>query len=145
MTQESSKTWLQIEAYEEVNNEMKFAVGGAIDKQKVAAKIKEASGGQAEAAVMSDVEAAMAVKTGKADYYVGACATGGGGALALAMAILGSAKCAILSMPGKPPKHEMIEKAVREGKVAFGITSDHIDTAVPMLVEVLMNKEGNQK
>jgi len=124
---------------------MKFAVGGAIDKQKVAAKIAEASNGQAEATIMSDVEAAMAVKTGKADYYIGACATGGGGALALAMALLGASRCAILSVPGRPPRQELIEKAVQEGKVAFGITSDHIDTAVPILVSVLMKKGDTQR
>lgn len=124
---------------------MKFAVGGAIDKQKVAAKIKEASNGAAEATITSDVEAAMAVKTGKADYYVGACATGGGGALAMAMALLGATKCAILSMPGKPPKQEVIEKAVSDGKVAFGITSDHIDIAIPILVKTLMAKEGEKR
>lgn len=124
---------------------MKFAVGGAIDKQKVAAKIKEASNGAAETTITSDVEAAMAVKTGKADYYVGACATGGGGALAMAMALLGATKCAILSMPGKPPKQEVIEKAVSDGKVAFGITSDHIDIAIPILVKTLMAKEGEKR
>lgn len=124
---------------------MRFVVGGAIDKQRVAAKIREAAGTSAEVAMMSDIEAAQAVKAGKADYYLGACATGGGGALALAMAILGASRCAIVSVPGRFPREEVVERAVREGKVAFGFTSDHVDAVVPTLVRCIVafvkNKE----
>ena len=42
----------------------------------------------------------MAIKTGAADFYLGACNTGGGGALAMAIALLGMGQCATVSMPG---------------------------------------------
>ncbi|TZE80971.1 DUF2620 family protein [Calorimonas adulescens] len=123
---------------------IKIAVGGAIDRQKVAEAIKKAGGDRVEAKVMADIEAAMAVKNGQAEYYFGACATGGGGALAMAMALLGAQKCATVSMPGRPPKEEEVVKVVEQGKVAFGFTNDHIDRAVPMILSAIFKKKGEQ-
>lgn len=121
---------------------IKIAVGGAIDRQKVAEAIKKTGGDKVEVTTMADIEAAMAVKNGRADYYFGACATGGGGALAMAMALLGAQKCATISMPGKPPKEEEVIKAVENGKIAFGFTNDHIDKAVPMILNAILRKRG---
>lgn len=121
---------------------LRIAVGGAIDKPKVAEAIKKIGGERVEVKIMSDIEAAMAVKNGKADYYIGACATGGGGALAMAMALIGAAKCATVSMPGKPPKEQDVLKALKNGKVAFGFTNDHIEKAVPMIMNAILNDKG---
>ena len=121
---------------------LKIAVGGAIDKPRVADAIKKIGGEQIEVKIMSDIKAAMAVKNGKADYYIGACATGGGGALAMAMALIGAAKCATVSMPGKPPKEQDVLKALKNGKVAFGFTNDHIEKAVPMIMNAILNDKG---
>ena len=119
---------------------IKFVVGGAIEKQSIAKLIKEVGGEKVKVEIMSDMQAAMAVKTGKADYYLGACHTGGGGALSMAMALLTSAKCVTVSMPGKPPKEDDIIKVVSEGKVAFGFTGDHCEKAVPVIVtEIVKN------
>lgn len=118
---------------------IRIAVGGAIDKQKIAETVKKAGGEKVTVNIFSDLDAAMAVKSGRADYYFGACATGGGGALALAMALIGGAKCATVSMPGRPPKEEDVVKAVKEGKVAFGFTNDHIDKAVPMILKAIFD------
>src|SRR5690625_2858711 len=81
--------------------------------------------------------AATTLKTGAADYYVGACHTGGGGALAMAIAIVGKNKCETVSMPGRQPNQENIEQAVKDGKVAFGFTADHAERAVPMILEAI--------
>lgn len=64
---------------------MKIVVGGQIDKQKVYDTIKGVVGDRASVEIKDDIAAAMAVKTGQADYYFGACKTGGGGALAMAV------------------------------------------------------------
>jgi hypothetical protein len=119
---------------------IRFVVGGAVDKQKVAQMIKEIGGDKVSVEIKSDIEAVMAVKNGEADYYVGACATGGGGALAMAMAILTAQKCATISMPGRPPKEADVKKAVADGKVAFGFTNDHIEKAVPYIVKAISEK-----
>lgn len=114
---------------------MKIVVGGAVEKQAVADLIQKIAGDKVTISIMSDVQAAMAIKTNAADYYFGACHTGGGGALSMAIALLTKAKCATISMPGRPPKEEDVIREVKEGKVAFGFTADHINEAVPMILK----------
>lgn len=80
---------------------MKIVVGGQIDKQKVYDTIKGVVGDHASVEIKDDIAAAMAVKTGQADYYFGACKTGGGGALAMAIALLGMNQCATVSHAGQ--------------------------------------------
>ena len=80
---------------------MKIVVGGQIDKQKVYDTIKGVVGDRASVEIKDDIAAAMAVKTGQADYYFGACKTGGGGALAMAIALLGMDTVAHWFMPSR--------------------------------------------
>lgn len=117
---------------------MKIVVGGQVEKQKIADLIKEIGGDSVEVTVKTDLQAASDVKMGKADYYFGACHTGGGGALSMAMALLTRAKCETVSMPGRPPKKDDVVNAVSQGKVAFGFTGDHFESAVPMIMEEIM-------
>ncbi len=118
---------------------MKIVIGGQVDKKEIEQLIKSLDS-SITTMVKSDLEAAMAVKTGQADYYVGACHTGGGGALAMAIALLGMPNCETVSMPGHKPSAEKIETAVKVGKKAFGFTADHKDQAVPMIINALKNK-----
>lgn len=118
---------------------MKIVVGGQVDRQKIANKINEIAGDKVEVEVLDDIKAATAIKNGEADYYFGACHTGGGGALGMAMAILSSSKAVTISMPGKAPKEDKIKEELQAGKVAFGFTSDHIDKAVTLLLENILD------
>lgn len=118
---------------------MKIVIGGQVDKKEIESLVKSLDSG-ITTMIKSDLEAAMAVKTGQADYYLGACHTGGGGALAMAIALLGKPNCETVSMPGKRPVEENVIKAVNEGKVAFGFTADHKEQAVPMILSALKNK-----
>jgi len=111
-----------------------------VEKQNIANLIKEIGKDKVEVTVKTDIQAANDVKLGKADYYVGACHTGGGGALSMAIALLTREKTATLSMPGRPPKEEDIIKAVEEGKVAFGFTGDHYEQVIPILMRELLAK-----
>ena len=86
----------------------KIVVGGQIDKPEVKELVEKFGDNQYEIDIKSDLEAAMAVKNGQADYYVGACNTGGGGALAMALALLGHDNCVTVSMPGKLMPEEEI-------------------------------------
>jgi hypothetical protein len=119
---------------------IKIVVGGQVEKQEIAALVRDLVKDRAEVEIMSDLQAANAIKTGKADYYLGACHTGGGGALSMAMALLGRDKCETVSMPGRPPVKEKIVEAVARGKVAFGFTGDHAQTAVPLIIEEILKK-----
>lgn len=90
----------------------------------------------------SDFEGATMVKAGKADVYLGACQSGSGGALAMALALLGPGRCATVSTIGKPPSADDILKQVAEGKVAFGMMADHIPQVLPVLVPALAARFG---
>ncbi|MDL2267026.1 DUF2620 domain-containing protein [Desulfovibrio sp. OttesenSCG-928-G15] len=121
---------------------MKVAVGGQIDKQKIADMVQSVCNGQVEVSVDNDIQAAMQVKNGQADIYIGACNTGGGGALSMAIALLGMDKCTTLSMPGSLKTEEEILADVNAGKIAFGFTAQSVDDIVPVLMRALLGKYG---
>ena len=114
-----------------------IVVGGQIDKPEVKALVEKYSAGYFTIEVKSDLEAAMAVKAGTADYYVGACNTGGGGALAMALALLGHDQCVTVSMPGKIMPEEKIRAEVASGKKAFGFTAQDKEKVMPILIDEL--------
>lgn len=118
---------------------IKFIVGGQMSKQEIANKIKELGGEKVTVDIKSDIEAAMMVKAGQADYYVGACNTGGGGALAMAIALLGMGLCSTVSMPGNIKSDEEIIAEVVAGKKAFGFTAEHTDKVLPLIVNKIVN------
>ncbi|OQP02013.1 DUF2620 domain-containing protein [Geobacillus sp. 44B] len=119
---------------------IRIVIGGQVEKVEIEALVKKFSGGQVQTMIKSDLEAAMAIKSGKADYYFGACHTGGGGALAMAIALLGKQRCATISMPGQPPTKDKVEEAVAQGAKAFGFTGDHKEKAVQYLIEALLKR-----
>ena len=69
------------------------------------------------------MEAAARVKNGELDYFIGACNTGAGAALSIAIAIIGFNKCCTIAKPGIRAKEEQITKWVAEGKVALAFPS----------------------
>ncbi|MEG0255566.1 MAG: DUF2620 domain-containing protein [Vagococcus sp.] len=115
----------------------KIVVGGQIDKEEVRKLVEEHANGKFEVDVKSDLDAAMAVKAGQADFYVGACNTGGGGALAMALALLGRENCVTVSMPSSVMSDEEIRAEVQSGKKAFGFTAQHKETVIPIIMDEL--------
>jgi len=118
---------------------IRMQIGGLAAKE-IAEAAARAGGDQVEVRVASDVAGARAVAQGEADYYLGACATGGGGALAMATAILGYSRCFTASTAGRPPRGE-IRQAVAGGKQAFGFTTDHIAAVVPLIVTAILAQQ----
>ena len=117
---------------------LRIIVGGQMEKQRIADLVKKLGADRVEVQIKSDIEAALLVKQGGADYYLGCCATGGGGSLAGAIAILGYSQCISISMPGIAPDKAKVEQAVLEGKKAFGFTDNHIDSAVGMVMATVL-------
>ncbi|WP_027631787.1 DUF2620 domain-containing protein [Clostridium hydrogeniformans] len=117
---------------------VRIVIGGQIDKEKVADITRKIAGDRAVVTVKSDLEAAMDVKTGAADYYLGACNTGGGGALAMAIAMLTMSLCATVSMPGNIRSNEDIEKEIEAGKKAFGFTPQHAEQVIPVILNKIL-------
>ena len=95
---------------------MKIVVGGQIDKEEIA---------RLAALQMND----------RAEI-------GGGGALAMAMAMLGSGLCSTISMPGMIKSADFIREEVQKGKKAFGFTAQHKEEVLPVLLQAIMEKEG---
>lgn len=107
---------------------MKIVIGGAMYKDEIATLVSQHFP-QAEVFIKSDLDAAMIMKNGQADYYLGACDTGAGGSLGMAIALLGANKCKTLAMPGKVLEDIEIEECIKQGVIAFGFThqtSQHI-------------------
>lgn len=123
---------------------MRIVIGGQIDKEEIAEMVKNQMGDGVEVEIKGDLEAAIGMKQGRYDYYVGACNTGGGGALAMAMAILGSVLCSTISMPGQIKEESFIRAEVNKGKRAFGFTAQHKESVLPILLHAIMDK-GEKK
>ena len=119
---------------------LKIVVGGQITKKEIHDFIDKFFDGNVELAIKNDLDAVTAMKAGQFDYYVGACNTGGGGALAMAMALLGRNNCQTISMPGKISSDEEIKAAVDAGKIAFGFTAQHAEAVLPVLLTALNEK-----
>ena len=118
---------------------IKINVGGLAAKE-VVAKVSEIAGDQVQVRIMADIVGVREVVQGQADYYFGVCATGGGGALSMAIAILGYDNCFTVCTAGKPPKEEEIKQEVLSGKKAFGFTCDHVNSAVSMIMNAILSK-----
>ena len=117
----------------------KIVIGGQIDKQKLFDITTSLVNGQAEVEVKGDIDAAMAVKSGTADLYLGACNTGGGGALAMAIALLGLNMCETVSMPGSVKSKEEIENAYDMGKRCFGFIPQDAESIIPIIINKFLN------
>lgn len=116
----------------------RIVVGGQMEKQKIADLVSQIAGDQVSVEIKDDMDAALAIKQNEADYYLGACQTGGG-AIAMAMAIVGSDKCETVSSPGKQPDEEEIKRAVETGKNVFGFAVDHITATVPIIMKYILD------
>lgn len=120
---------------------LRIVVGGQINKKEIHDYILKYFGeGNVELAIKNDLDAVNLIKAGAYDYYIGACNTGGGGALAMAMALLGAKNCQTISMPGKIMSDEQIQEAVNQGKIAFGFTSQHMEQVLPVWLDAIVAK-----
>ncbi|WP_018393590.1 DUF2620 domain-containing protein [Bacillus sp. 37MA] len=120
---------------------LRIVVGG-LKKDVIERSAKAAGGDQVEVTITSDFEGAKKVKAGEADYYLGACNSGGGAALSVAIGILGYGNCSTVAKAGGKPNAQTIEKLVQEGKIAFGVAVESIEEAVPLIVNNLLKKHG---
>lgn len=119
-------------------NLIRIVVGGQMDKARVAEIIKKIGGDKVTVKIQTDIQAAMAIKTNQADFYFGACNTGGGGALAMAIALLGMPLCATVSMPGNIRSESEIIKEIGNGKKAFGFTPQHAEQVIPIILNNIL-------
>ena len=108
---------------------MKIVVGGALYKKENAELIEKYGNGKVEVEIMPDLQAAMALKAGKADYYLGSCQTGAGGALGMAIAMNGMEKCITVAMVGK-----VLDEA-------FGFVPEAAARVIPVIMKGILENE----
>ena len=121
---------------------LRLVVAG-MGKNEIKQYAELVGGEHVQVALVSDMEGARAVKTGQADYYLGACDSGRGGALSIAIAILGYSNCLMVSTQGNAPKTDDVRRKVLEGtSKAFGMNYAHASVVVAPLVEALLEKHG---
>ncbi len=65
----------------------KIGVAG-LQREQIKKTIEATAPGCFEVFIHNDMEAAMKVKSGQLDYYIGACNTGAGAALSIAIAVI---------------------------------------------------------
>lgn len=111
----------------------KIGVAG-LQRELMKKTIETAAPGCFEVFIYNDMEAAMKVKSGQLDYYIGACNIGAGAALSIAIAVIGYNKSGTIAKPGIKAKEEQVAKMVADGKIAFGLSVEHIEHAIPMLI-----------
>ncbi|ATZ33049.1 DUF2620 domain-containing protein [Escherichia coli] len=110
----------------------KIGVAG-LQREQIKKTIEATAPGCFEVFIHNDMEAAMKVKSGQLDYYIGACNTGAGAALSIAIAVIGYNKSCTIAKPGIKAKDEHIAKMIAEGKVAFGLSVEHVEHAIPVM------------
>lgn len=115
---------------------MKIFIGGMVLKDQIEQILKEKLP-EAELTIGSDLDGAMAMSGQTHDYYLGACMTGGGGALAMCISLLGSEKTLIIAgVTGKKSVAE-IKDAIEVGKVAFGMQMSDVEYGVNAFIEAI--------
>ena len=118
---------------------IRIVVGGQLAKNEIASKIDKIAGDKVSVKVTGDLDGAMSVKKGFADYYFGSCATGAGGSLALAIALLGMNKCLTVATPSKMASDAEMINAVKNGVVAFGFVPDCLDHVLDVIIPQIIN------
>ncbi|WP_392562946.1 DUF2620 domain-containing protein [Orbus sturtevantii] len=118
----------------------KIVIGGQIEKQEIERLIKKYQTQENQITIKTDLDAALDLKSGQVDYYFGACNTGGGGALAMVIALVGSEKAIALGMPGTTLSESQIIDHINSGKIAFGFTSQDMDFIISTVMNELNKK-----
>ena len=119
-------------------------VAAGVDAPTMAQLAQDAGGGRVEAAALGDMQGARLVKKGQADYYIGTCWSGGGGALAAATAILGASLVGIVGTPGMVVTEERVRTMVGEGRIAFGFAYEQTSTAIPLIIREILSRRDAQ-
>ncbi|MCK6261921.1 MULTISPECIES: DUF2620 domain-containing protein [Vibrio] len=117
----------------------KIAIAG-LQREQIRDQIEASAPDTFECHILTDMDAAMKVKAGDMDYFVGCCNTGAGGALAMAIAIIGFNQSCTIAKPAIKAKEDEVAQFIEKGYVAFGLSVEHIEHAVPMLTRLLAEK-----
>lgn len=112
----------------------KILIGG-VGKAEVAQVLGELDVKGLDVAGSSDMEAAMKLRAGQADYYLGTCHTGAGASLGVLLGVLGSGMCHTFGR--RVPTEEEVAELLDSGKKVFGFGMDQISDTTPVIVRAI--------
>lgn len=108
---------------------------GGIGKTQVARELVDLGIERLEVAVCGDMEAAMMLRAGQADYYLGTCHTGAGASLGVLLGVLGSGTCHTFGR--RVPTEEEVAALLEDGKKVFGFGMDQISDTTPVVARAI--------
>lgn len=117
---------------------MKIVIGGM--KKNIMEEAIKRVAPDVETLITTDIAAVPLLKSGDADYYFGACESGGGAAISILIGMIGYSKCCTVAKNGQKANLDQIRKYISEGKIVFGMAHDGIDDTVPILMQALLEK-----
>jgi Protein of unknown function DUF2620 len=114
---------------------------GGVGKTEVADTVKKLDLEGTEIVLSNDMEAAMKLRAGQADYYLGTCHTGAGASLGVLVGLMGSA---ITHTFGRSvPSEAEVSALLDQGKKVFGFSVDQIDAVAPLLARGIAARRGD--
>lgn len=108
---------------------------GGVGKAEVTAVIGKLGIDTLEVVSSSDMDAAMKLRSGQADYYLGTCHTGAGASLGVLVGLMGSAACHTFGR--SVPTEEEITALLADGKKVFGFSMDQTDVIAPLMARAI--------
>ncbi|MCX4829622.1 DUF2620 domain-containing protein [Streptomyces sp. NBC_00006] len=111
---------------------------GGVGKVEVANTIKELGLDGVEVTVSSDMDAAMKLRAGQADYFLGTCHTGAGASLGVLVGLMGQPACHTFGR-GVPTAEE-VDSLLADGKKVFGFSMDQIDRIAPLIARAIADR-----
>ncbi|MFC9623012.1 DUF2620 domain-containing protein [Streptomyces sp. NPDC056930] len=108
---------------------------GGVGKVEVARAIGKLGIDSLDVAASSDMDAAMKLRVGQADFYLGTCHTGAGASLGVLVGLMGSAACHTFGR--SVPTEEAISALIADGKKVFGFSMDQIDAIAPLMARAI--------
>lgn len=108
---------------------------GGVGKTEVAGIVSKLGIDGIEIAVSNDMDAAMKLRGGEADFYLGTCHTGAGASLGVLVGLLGKPLCHTFGR--SVPTEDEVTALLAEGKKVFGFAIDQIDAVAPVMARAI--------
>ncbi|MFE7568003.1 DUF2620 domain-containing protein [Streptomyces sp. NPDC057539] len=108
---------------------------GGVGKTEVAGTVSALGLDGLEITVSNDMDAAMKLRAGQADYYLGTCHTGAGASLGILVGLLGRPLCHTFGR--HVPAEDEVAALLADGKKVFGFAIDQIDVIAPIMARAI--------
>lgn len=113
---------------------------GGVGKAEVVEKLHQLALPGIEAVASNDMDAAMALRSGTADYFLGTCHTGAGASLGVLVGLVGKDKTHTFGR--SLPDAAEVEQLLDGGTTVFGFSIDQIDQLVPVIANAIRDRSA---